>query len=317
MAKELNLIIDQHGRDILREPDVLAATMREAGISEREIHSVMLILKCCPAAADQLTGERVTEVEANALLESVVRQTGLSVSAARSTLGKLMRAFGVKPAWDLQLYMTEKLVGKNMKPGAVDEEDVEALVERLETDSENSELISALDVLAREGDARAAYALGMYYSDSFDDKNPSVTYFRLAAQLGYGPANGALADYEMHRKGGGMWKAAHYFNKPTAIAGSEGRKWFPLSEQLLEYRKENGARIHSTLIIQVIVFVLSVLMIGLLGMAPGFWRTIALLMQAGAIVWTLICKFFRPYHSMATPTGLMMASWLILVLAGI
>ncbi len=318
MGNKLKKIIEQYGLDALHYPDELAKAMRESGIGEKDIHCVMLILKCCPAAADVLKQEIVSDVEANALLESAVKQTGLSIAAARHTLGQLLNACGVKPAWETEFPWTVKIVDKDMKTEAFSEETVTALVEKLKSEGENADVISSLDKLARSGSAQAAYALGKYYR-SVDQENGSevgVEYFAMAAKLGYGPANGALAAYQLERDEKCPWKAAKYLYKPTAIAGSEGREWISVSKSLLKYRKENEERVHSTLIVQGIVLLLSLVLVALLGVGTGFWGGAAIGLQLVGLAWSLVCKFFKPYYSLQISSGLMMISWLILALAG-
>lgn len=319
MGMELKKIIDTYGTDALHYPDDLTNAMREAGIPEKEILSVMLVLKCCPAVAQLLSQGDVTEVEVNALLEAVVRQTGLTVGAARQTLGKLMLACGVKRMWQPPVLLRKSGSAKGMNLATDADEKVEQLVEQLDDGDSSAELLSTLDELARGGSVKAAYALGLYYRDEDLDEGTEIgrTYFEMAANLGYGPAYGALADYQIRRSNRSIWKAVEYFHRPTAIAGTDGRKWRSLSDDLLEYRQENEKRIKGTLLIQGAVLVLSLLMVIFLGIEPGFWRTVAVALQGVGLFWTLMCRFVKPYHSMGIPTILMMVSWLILILIGI
>lgn len=319
MGMELKKIIDTYGTDALHYPDDLTNAMREAGIPEKEILSVMLVLKCCPAVAQVLSREDVGEVEVNALLEAVVRQTGLTVGAARQTLGKLMIACGVKRVWQAPMLLHKSGSAKGLNLAVDADADVEGLVEQLEDGDSSAELLSTLDELARGGSAKAAYALGMYYrvEDMADDTEIGRAYFEMAANLGYGPAYGALADYQLRGSNRSIWKAVEYFHRPTAVAGSDGRKWGVLSDMLLEYRQENEKRIKGTLLIQGGVLLLSLLMVIFLGIEPGFWRTVAMALQGVGLFWTLMCRFVKPYHSMGVPTSLMMVSWLILILIGI
>ena len=319
MGMELKKIIDTYGTDALHYPDDLTNAMREAGIPEKEILSVMLVLKCCPAVAQVLSREDVGEVEVNALLEAVVRQTGLTVGAARQTLGKLMIACGVKRVWQAPMLLHKSGRAKGLNLAVDADADVEGLVEQLEDGDSSAELLSTLDELARGGSAKAAYALGMYYrvEDMADDTEIGRAYFEMAANLGYGPAYGALADYQLRGSNRSIWKAVEYFHRLTAVAGSDGRKWGVLSDMLLEYRQENEKRIKGTLLIQGGVLLLSLLMVIFLGIEPGFWRTVAMALQGVGLFWTLMCRFVKPYHSMGVPTSLMMVSWLILILIGI
>lgn len=316
---KLKKIIDTFGSDALYYPDDLAKAMQEAGIAEKEILSVMLVLKCCPAVARLLSQGEVSEVEASALLEAVVRKTGLTVGAARQTLSKLMIASGIKLPWLPPLILCNRVNAKGVCMSDDLDEEAEELVEQLEDGDSSAELLSTLDELARGGSAKAAYALGLYYRDEDLEEDTEIgrPYFEMAANLGYGPAYGALADYQMHGGKKSIWKAVAYFHRPTAISGTDGRKWRELSEDLLEYRQENEKRINGTLKIQGIVLVLTLLTVILLGIEPGFWRTIAVGLQGFGLLWSLMCRFVKPYHSMSIPSSLMMVSWLILILVGI
>ena len=319
MGMELKKIMDTYGTDALYYPDDLAKAMRDAGISEKETLSVMLILKCCPSVVETLTHSEVGEGEANTLLNAVVRQTGLTIDAARHILGKLMSACGVKAPWFPPLRLCKYANSNEYRVATEADQEVDQLIAKLEDGDNSAELLSALDELARGGSALAAYAMGMYYRDIDLEENTSISakYFQTAAALGYGPAHGALADLHMRGKRISITKAVGHFQRPTAISGAHGRTWLSLSQQLLEYRQENEKRINSSLLIQGIVLVLSLLMVTLLGIEPGFWKTVAILLQGAGLAWTLVCRFFKPYHSMGIPCSLMMASWLILVLIGI
>jgi TPR repeat protein len=318
MGKELKAIIEQYGPGALQYPDDLANAMRCVGIAEKDIHSIMLVLKCCPNTAQILTQETVGEVEAAAMLESVVRQTGLSISAARHTLGQLMEATGAKAGWELSPVLLGKCVDKSVRIESAEEARVDTLIAQLKQAEVEAETISALNELAIGGNAQAAYALGMYYreEDLKSGGDLGLDYFELAAKLGYGPANGAVADYYLRGPKKKLWKAAMFLRNPTAFAGSVGRKWMSLSAQMLAYRKENERRIRDALIIQAAILAMSLAFVSMLEM-EGFAVTLAILMQLGGLGWNLLCKFFRPYHSMRTSAGLMLVSWLILLLTGI
>ena len=145
MGKELKAIIEQYGPGALQYPDDLANAMRGVGIAEKDIHSIMLVLKCCPNTAQILTQETVGEVEAAAMLESVVRQTGLSISAARHTLGQLMEATGAKAGWELSPVLLGKCVDKRVRIESAEEARVDTLIAQLKQAEVEAETVSALN----------------------------------------------------------------------------------------------------------------------------------------------------------------------------
>lgn len=279
----------------------------------------MLILECCPITADLLCQDQMSSVEAHSLVDSVVRNTGLNVTTSRYLLGALLKACKVKTDWSHIPVLKEMLTERRVKPEDSAEYKVSILVSDLKRKGETPEIIAALDDLANNGCARAAYALGTHYkeNDLQNGTNVGEAYFQMASNAGFGPANGALAQYEINRHRKNMRKAARYFYGPTTLAGAEGREWIPLSKQLLDYRKENEVRLSHTLIVQAVVLILSLLLVYLLGIRSGIWRTVAIGLQIVGLGWTMFCLRFSPYSTAGCADRIMTLSWLILIIAGL
>lgn len=316
MIKELKKIMDQYGLDALGYPEDFGKAMREQGCKEKDVHAVMLVLKCCPTVVNALTGGDVSSAEANALVRSAVRQTGLRTDTVRQTLGALMAACGFDAPWAPHLSLHEMLVEPTILPISPEEgETVVELMDRLQSDPDNSAVYSDLYELAKSGNVQAAYTLGQYFKqlDDRDGTEYGLPYFQIAARSGYGPAKGAVAHYLMHRKNKQVAAAAHYFQDPSSICGKDGREWAPLSQELLEYRHENRQRIGSTLTIQLLMLLGTVVLCCLSIPQLTVWSIISIAIQSLGLVWTLISLTLRPYDTTRVPCYALLLSWLMLL----
>lgn len=315
MENKLKKIIEENGLDILNHPDQLCGSMQEKGISDKNVCTMMLILKCCPGAVTTLSQGEVSMIEANALLRAAVVNTGLSTAAVRKVLGALLHACGVKTNWELHLAIRDRYINKQVMPSVSQEAAASELAQQLKQADKDSAVFSDLHNLAVAGNVQAAYALGKYYKeqDNKDGGNTGEQYFAMAAKLGYGPAEGALADYALRRRHKFMWKIAQRFRQPAALSGQDGREWAPLSRKLLNYRRENTDRIQATLVNQILVLILTLLMVNIV--SCGTWGSVALGLQVIGLGWSLVCRFWQPFHSARNACYLMTLSWVILVLA--
>lgn len=315
MERKLKRIIEEHGLDVLSQPDDLCSFMLEQKITKKDVYTTMLILQCCPTVASTLSLGEMTTAEANALLRSAVINTGLSAGTVRKVLGALLHACGVKTDWSLHLAFRDKYVNKSVLPSVGKETSASELAKQLQSADPESEVFSDLHNLAVSGNVKAAYALGKYYrtQDLKEGDNRGEQYFAMARSMGYGPADGALADYELRRTHKHMWRIAQRFQYPSTLSGQDGREWISLSQKLLEYRQANTRRLQSTLVMQIFVLILTVLMISTV--PCGTWGSTAAVLQVIGLVWTAVCRFFKPFHSARTACYLMILSWAILVLA--
>lgn len=315
MGNEMKKIIEAQGKAILETPDALETSMRESGCSEREIHSVLLILKCCPSVTEALGQEELSASEAEVLVRTVVLRTGLSADATRNTLGTLLRACGQKTSWGPRPAIRDGLTPVRSVPVSTEEvENIESLLARIEEDPNSAAVYSDLNNLAREGNVQAAYALGSYFkkADNRLGTEAGLPYFKTAAAMGYGPANGAIADYILRRKHKNMGKIAANLKVPTVFCGKDGREWADISERMLVYRQENLNRLNRALWFQLamLLFTIAVAQLGSSG-----WGTAAILAQGACFLWILISRLCRPYASARIAIGATALSWLVLVLA--
>lgn len=301
MKNNLKAIIDEFGRNALAYPDDLCAAMREKGIPEKDILTIQLILKCCPSVSGVLISGNFSESELNMLIRSAVQTTGLSTASVRSTLGMLFHACGYEAGWKPHLVSFERKSSHRFLPVTIEEgETLEELQERLDNDSDLAEVLSDLNNLAEQGSVDANYKLGKYYK-VIDDKfntETALPYFTRAAQLGYGPANGAVADYLLRREQKNMEKIADSFRNPTALAGADGREWTKISALVLKYQQDNKLRQKSTLITQLIFFVLSfvvTLFSGVFDPSMGFLCSASLWIQGVSLLWSLYTMWFKPF----------------------
>lgn len=317
MGNGLKKIIEENGRGVLSLPDQLAKVMAQKGCKEKDILSVCMILKCCPSVASVLIQGNASEAEVNALVRSAVLQTGLTVGAVRNTLGMLMRACGFQVTWAPHFISKEQWVDRKVMPMTIGEDETLAEVQaRIGEDQGRVDALSDLNTLSEQGNARASYALGKFYKVMDDRYNTQLgkQYFQKAANQGYGPANGALADYLVRGERKRMSQVAACFENPTALAGGDGREWSGLSTKVLRYREENAKRLWSTILVQIVMFVLTVVILTFEAADVGGWGLFTLAVQLGCLGWSLFSRMFKPYNSCRIPYYGMMLSWLCIVL---
>lgn len=315
MGKRLNEVIRETGPGILDTPEVLCEKMTQTGYSERDILSVMLILKCCPSVSVLLKERCPDEIEADALVRAAVMKTGLNIMSARRALGILLHGCGYHVVLKPQLGIREWWIDRKMLLQLFPEENVDALWEKLQVDLENADSVRELHNRATAGDAAAAYAMGEHLraTDRIQKTRKGLMYYDLAARLGYAPANGAVADYLVRQEKPNFAAADARLAHPTALFGKDGRKWAPVTEIVLQYRKENLKRHRKTLTIQCVLMVLCVLLLACLSGQTGLWINAAAMLQVAGILWTVGVMLLRPCTSCTGAIALTMLSWLLMM----
>lgn len=312
--KQLKLIIDERGKEILKDRTALEEAMRQGGCDEREIHTILLILTSCPAVATQLVRQEPSRREVDVMVNSCCASTGLHAHAVRKGLGMLLQACGYEThspsltVWRMQSQGLE-LVPEN----SLEDQTVMELADRLRDEEDDSAALSDLHTLAEAGNAKAAYTLGCFFKqrDDAEGTRNGMPYFEKAAQLGFGPAYGALAHYHMYGGKRNLAKAAECFSNPASLYGREGRQWKLLSQYLHQYHVDNKKRLRTNTILQAVVLAVTVALVALSG-SFGFWTILALSIQALAFGWTLFCLILRPYQTSRIGNYAMMLSWLLL-----
>lgn len=320
MKNKLKAIINEFGLNALAYPDDLCATMRDRGIPEKDVLTVQMILKCCPSVAGVLISGNVTEAEMHVLIRSAVQKTGLSSASVRFAVGMLMDACGYEAEWKPYLISHEKKSRHKIVPVTPGEgESLEDLEARLADDPNSADVLSDLNKLAEQGNVDANYKLGQHYKymDDVYSTETGLPYFERAAELGFGPANGAVADYLIRREHKNMEKVAGLFRYPTALAGKEGREWTKISALVLNYQQDNKARQRSVLTSQLIFLALAfaaVLISGGFGNALGFLCVASVAIQAAAIFWSLYIMVRKPLASVKYAYYAMTLGCLLLIL---
>jgi len=318
MEKELKSIFQQRGKAILSDPDTLMRMLTEQGCNQTQVMTLGLLLKSCPAAARILQQEKVTEAESNVLVSSAVNQTGLSVIAARRILNTVMSAADIKSAWRPRLMIYETTAEKEFTALTPDEAaNLEKLEQALQAEEVSSATIHDLDVLSQKGSIRASYLLGEYFR-KMDVENGTIAgqqYYQRAARMGYGPANGALADYMIRSNRKNMAKAAACFEDPTSITGHDGREWRTLAERLLSYREDNKKRTGSMLLMQGVCIMMTLLLLILGFVSAEVFGIASLVIQAISFAYLLFASMFGPYFSCKFAGYAMVLSWLSLAMA--
>ena len=317
MEKELKALLQEKGKVIFADADTLMRELSQRGCSDAQVMTLGLILKGCPPVVYAMEKDQLSEAESNMLVSAAVSQTGLSVGAVRRNLDIMMRAADIKTSWSPKLLLWERnhqFKAANVIPG--EEPALEELEKALSQPEVSSETIHDLDILSQKGSIRASYLLGEYFKkiDDVQNTDHGRKYFQRAAMQGYGPANGALAEYMIRQNRKNMVTAAACFEDPTAITGHHGRRWATLAEHLLAYREENKKRNRNMIALQLIFLALTLLLLitGLVGF--GFFGVVAVLIQLMSLCYLFFAKAFGPYMSCKVPCYALLISWLALAI---
>ena len=313
--KQFKLIIDERGKELLNDRVALEEAMREKGCDERDIHTIMLILASCPTVARRLVEAEPTKRDLRSMVNSCCALSGLHARAVRRGLGMRMYGCGYGSGYAPRLTVW-CVQGNHLELFPEHEQEdrtVGELIRRVEANAEDAAALSDLSALAKAGNPRAAYFLGCLDMKSGDSyrKIRAVQYFSQAKEGGFGPAYGALANLNMTFGKRYMAKAARYFNHPASLYGKEGRQWKALSQSLLQYRTENKKRLSIAAVWQGVTLAASGVLLGLTG-GFGAWGIVCMVGQSLALLWTVICRIFRPYATSRVAYYALMLSWLLL-----
>ncbi|MBR6825705.1 MAG: hypothetical protein IKM59_04070 [Oscillospiraceae bacterium] len=317
MDKELNLIISTKGKELFRNPDQLMQELRQSGVPEKDVLTTGLILKTCVSVSNMLAQDDLSRAEINVMLTATCIATGLSACTVRYYLGMFLRACGIAEPWKPQMMTDEVKPDISLTPMVLEEnETAEQLAQRLNQDAELSEEIRDLETLSKNGNIHASYALGKFFKP-LDDKHKTIkgkVYFQRAANLGYGPANGALADYELREERKNIPQAAKYFENPGAITGKDGREWAKISDGLLQYREDNNLRVQKVLRMQLWIMALTGVLLTVFAYAAGpLWSILCAVAQLAGLGWTLYVKKVSPYSSCQYALYAVVLSWIFLI----
>lgn len=185
----------------------------------------------------------------------------------------------------------------------------------LETDTETA--LSDLQTLSQAGNAYASYQLGLYYSshemEGMDTQQVAQNFFNCAAQQGYGPGYGALADYALNGRRKNLRRAAQYFGYPTSLAGRDGKRWSKNAADLLAYREQNVRSGRQTLLLVVVTLVIT-LLAGICSPREFAMAVPALVLELGCGVRCVLGLVMDPYGSYRFVYAALAACWLLNIL---
>lgn len=315
MNRVLQQVIAQDGIAVLQEPSRLRGRIVELGVNPKDAITLELMLTACPSIAPALSQGDLSQSEVNVLISSVVRTTGLSVSIVRRVLGDLIAASGNRLSGHAPflLPILHKKQGEISLLGELEDPVLRSALEQIKSGADPAQPLSDLERLSQAGNAYASYQLGNYYHPQ-DRKNGTELgrpYYQLAADLGYGPAYGALADYDINSKKKNLRRAAACFEHPTALAGLDGQTWSANAANLLRYRSENLVRCRQTLLLTALGLLFSFFIIFL----EPLWGIVAMLLSLSALGITLYSMLAAPYHSHKSTYLLLLFCWLLAVTA--
>ena len=315
MNRVLQQVIAQDGISVLQDAARLRERVIELGGNRQDAITLELMLTACPSIAPALSQGDLPQSEVNVLISSVVPTAGLSVSSVRRVLGALITASGNKLSGHAPflLPILRKKQGELSLLGEMEDPVLRSALEQINSGADPAQPLSDLERLSQAGNAYASYQLGNYYHPQ-DRKNGTDLgrpYYQLAADLGYGPAYGALADYDINGKKKNLRRAAAYFEHPTALAGRDGRNWSANAANLLRYRSENLGRCRQALILSGLGLLFSFFVVSL----DLLWGFFAVLLALGALGATLYSMLAAPYHSHRSTYLLLLICWLLAVAA--
>ncbi|MEG1879397.1 MAG: hypothetical protein RR211_07160 [Pseudoflavonifractor sp.] len=315
MSLFLSQVITQQGLSILSDPKKLRDSLVSAGEAPVTAATMELILLSCPFVASTLAQGELCQAEANVLLSRVVQTTALAPATAWKLLLDLMTASGISIKWPAK--SLNGLIKKADYPASIPDAQEGAILrvaqQHLKAGIDPAAALSILDRLAQTGNAYANYYLGDYFHqiDLAEGSNKGEEYFRLAAELGYGPAYGGLADCALNCSPKNLQKAATYLEYPTALVGYDGKTWAQNAAKLLDYRGKNRKRGRDLLFLTGLSLLLSlaVLPLGSIAGLP------ALLLSLAALGRTVYSLLWSQYSSHRSTYYAVLACWLLCVLA--
>lgn len=138
-------------------------------------------------------------------------------------------------------------------------------------------------------------------------------FFNCAAQQGYGPGYGALADYALNGRRKNLRRAAQYFGYPTSLAGRDGKRWSKNAADLLAYREQNVRSGRQTLLLVVVTLVIT-LLAGICSPREFAMAVPALVLELGCGVRCVLGLVMDPYGSYRFVYAALAACWLLNIL---
>lgn len=259
----------------------------------------------------------LSRAEVNTVIGAVTKTTMLSASLVRRMVQQLLDAAQVK----LSPVPRFLILANGRHGGACSVEDqregevLQAALASLETDTETA--LSDLQTLSQAGNAYASYQLGLNYSshemEGMDTQQVAQNFFNCAAQQGYGPGYGALADYALNGRRKNLRRAAQYFGYPTSLAGRDGRRWSKNAADLLAYREQNVRSGRQTLLLVVVTLVIT-LLAGICSPREFAMAVPALVLELGCGVRCVLGLVMDPYGSYRFVYAALAACWLLNIL---
>lgn len=309
MEQILKKIIRQEGISVLSQPEKLREALAAHGAKPEAVLQWTLLLTACPNASALATRQEVTAAELNAVVSAAVQASALHPARVRKMLGQLLRAAEVKlPSGLLSL---EK---RSHFQGTVEVEQEEELLKSAngETEEKPETALTVLQTLSDNGNGHASYCLGLYFRkhtvEGVDCPAMTHGYFEKAAEQGYGPAFGALADDALHGKKKRLEQAAKYFAQPNALVGQHGKEWSKNAAALLAYRENNRSQGKTALGISLLAL-LCTLAASVIAVEP--WLVPAAVAEAVCVFTCTFNLLLRPYASYRKIYGVLAACWLL------
>ena len=317
MREILKEVVNEQGLQILQTPAMLRAKLEEKGDDRSDALLWELILTACPSVADVAVQPELSRAEVNTVIGAATKTTMLSASLVRRMVQQLLDAAQVK----LSPVPRFLILANGRHGGACSVEDqregevLQAALASLETDTETA--LSDLQTLSQAGNAYASYQLGLYYSshemEGMDTQQVAQNFFNCAAQQGYGPGYGALADHALNGRRKNLRRAAQYFGYPTFLAGRDGKRWSKNAADLLAYREQNVRSGRQTLLLVVVTLVIT-LLASICSPREFAMAVPALVLELGCGVRCVLGLVMDPYGSYRFVYAALAACWLLNIL---
>ena len=344
----VNTVITARGVEIMKDPVAFREALMKAGCGRNAALLAEYCLTTCPVIANAVMKKNgMSCEEMNLFVTELVRSTGLTPMSAREFLtelaggaGKKLKAYALPSAVKKKMFF-DKAFGEFPKTrnfslsfGTKDEQErLDSLINSFEFQSGRKlsdipldepynamaggvdSTLSAIDKMARNGNAQASYYIGCLFLHSMsaypENKEKARTYLGFAAEMGYGPAYAALAFIEFNDKHGSMEKASSLLSHPLAYEGRDGKKWIELARIAYMCRKNNLMNARTLLPVGIFSLILGLLLCRLV-LLPGI---AACVLSAAGIGTSIFALTKRPFFSQKKTLVLFASSWIAWVIS--
>ena len=264
MEQYLRDYIDKYGQSDLKNEEQLLSYMNELGADSVETMRLIMIISSSDILDIIGRSQRVSSVALNTVLDECVESTGLSYEAVRTDIEKLLDACSKEYSFEsFTFYDSKKKKHIHMESAYITSKKRSREHKSAEAYLKANDIASAYGVylrLAKSGDAKAMYCIGMICKNQFTDYynvGDSLGWLEAAAANGYSQARVVLGDSYYDKNGFmnlKMKKAYLNYTVPGALPVNNNMERIA---DIITTRKTN----RQLLLVNGIIFVLAVIFV--------------------------------------------------------